>query len=408
MRRFVLLVAAVLALAGSLGTMANGQHDVVLRIGLISLQGAPRLQVQVASGAYRIVVQGQILAILTSGQQLVLESLAGSSIVVRGLGLPRRGLSQLRLEPAERGAWLIVRGPTSSRRLQGALDCTPQRGLFLINELPLEEYLRGVVPAEMFPNWKMEALKSQAILARTYTLATRGGRHQGFDLCDSSHCQAYLGLNHEHERTTLAVRQTSEQILQVAGRPARIFYHSTCGGSTAPPDSVFQLQDRLGLPAPQAVSDQAGSAILCSNSPHFHWEFQLDKAPFQRFLQSLAQGNPDPGRITKIRILERDLSGRVNVLEMIGTRSSFQVSGHEFRTRFVGRFGPESLKSTLFHLSVEKGRIVLRGRGFGHGVGLCQWGAEALAQRGYDHRHILQHYYPRSRLGSWRALGAGD
>jgi stage II sporulation protein D (peptidoglycan lytic transglycosylase) len=407
LRRNALLGAVVLAVAGSLGAMTPGEPVTTLRIGLSSLQGARRAEIEVGAGEYRLVALGRTLAALAAGQRVALEELSGGRIAVSAAGA-QRAVPSLRLEPATRGSFLTVRASGGRRRLQGALECSLRTGLFLINELPVEEYLRGVVPAEMFPSWEMEALKCQAILARTYIVGARGDRHQGFDLCDQSHCQVYLGLDEEHERTTQAVRQTAGQILTYGGRPARIFYHSTCGGVTAAPAEVFQLADLDGVPAQRAVSDQSGSRILCSISPHFHWEFRVEKGVFQTFLQSLALGQTDPGRITKIRILERDPSGRVNSLEMVGTRGSFRLSGYEFRSRFVARFGGESLKSTLFTISVEKDKVVLRGRGFGHGVGLCQWGAEALAQQGVGYRDILQHYYPQSRLGSLLALAAGD
>jgi stage II sporulation protein D len=410
LRSFVAGACLVIALAcvNSASSSEAQDNDLRLRIGIASLDGQKRLDVTIETGSFRIVPAGlqKTSVPLRAGQHIQLVVRARDRIVVAGEGV--QGMADaVRLEPQSSGSSLRVSTKARGRTLAGALRFTaPDSTFMIVDELLMEDYLMGVVPAEMFPSWEMEALKSQAILARTYTAGSRP-RHENYDLCDRSHCQVYLGLANQNERTDQAVQETRGLVLAEGTGLARIFYHSTCGGATALAQTVFRLANTAGTAPMQSVSDYGKGGALCASSPHFRWEYELDKDQFQGFLQELAKGRGNLGRVTKIRILDRDVTGRVDQLELVGSVASCKLAGTEFRTRFMEKFGDESLKSTLFALSVEKGRIVFRGRGYGHGVGLCQWGAEGLAELGQTYRKILSHYYPNSHLARVKIVEAG-
>jgi stage II sporulation protein D len=375
-----------------------------MAIGLRSLAGHRKLQVLVELGGVRVLAPGaerSAAPLVAAGQSLELRLMPDRRIAVEAPGVSLRG-AWIALEPLAPPAHVLVKAPGTARLLRGRVRFTALDGILPLAELSLEEYLRGVVPAEMFPSWEAEALKAQAVLARTYTLAFQRRRHGDYDICDQVHCQVYLGIDNETYRTTRAVRETRGQVLTYREAPARIFYHSTCGGATAIPAAVFaeDLESTEDAPAPRVVSDLVLSGALCSKSPHFLWEYRLERKRFQRFLDSLAAGRSGVGTIRKLRILQRDETGRISRLELVGDGGTFPMSGNDFRLRFMGRFGRDTLKSTLFSIRMDGDSVFLEGRGYGHGVGLCQWGAQALAGRGYSYQAILQHYYPQSRLTS--------
>lgn len=281
---------------------------------------------------------------------------------------------------------------------RGKLILKPTSGGFLgINEVGMEEYLRGVVPCEMGSGAPLEALKAQAVAARSYALANLGKhRREGYDLSSTTYDQVYRGVDSEDEMSDKAVAMTRGMVLEYHGKPIEARYHSTCGGKTADAREVFSSNR---IPYLRSVDDRGGHLFkkkkpFCAASPHFKWSSVWKKNEFYGLIKkSLASflGVDNPGRIKQIKI-QKTKSGRVKVLTVITSKDSYRIYGDRVRG-FLG-----GLPSTKFDI-VNKGNLVkLEGRGYGHGVGMCQWGAMGMAREGYDFKRILYHYYPGTRL----------
>lgn len=313
-------------------------------------------------------------------------------------------------------------------------------GLRAVNLVPLEEYLRGVVPLELGVN-QLEALKAQAVVARTYALARIGaGVSDQYDLTSDVGSQAYGGMKVERPYIDQAIAATAGQILTWNGRPAReTLYHSTCGGHTAPADAVFGgdpvpylegvpcSQAATPMPCPAASPSPAdeivapgegptGDAVelsaegfawddetdaFCAQSSLFRWQVRLEPAQLAAVLARTpaGQGVGDP---VALNVIRRDSSGRVEVLEIQGSRGSLRLEGDAIRglLRYADEEGREhNLYSTRFLVQTDpQGGWRLLGAGWGHGVGMCQWGAVGMARKGFSCPEILGHYYPGTSL----------
>lgn len=255
--------------------------------------------------------------------------------------------------------------------------------LTVINLAPVEEYLRGVVPEEMFPTFHVEALKAQAVAARSFTLKNRQ-RHQaeGFDLCTTVHCQYFGGADSARKITDDAIKSTRGEVLLIGGQIADTNFHTDSGGMTENVSEVWGTYS----PHLQAVEE------LEKNTAH--WTKEFSAADFSKILGSdfgdLQNINLSPLEIGKAAP-DRSISGRVRVAQFIGTKKTLQLKGTELRSKF-------SLPSTLFDIKFYDGKIIFEGYGRGHGVGMSQNGANAYAKSGWNYKKILAHYYKNTRL----------
>lgn len=281
-------------------------------------------------------------------------------------------------------------------------------GVTVVNVVPIEAYLRGVVPLELgfrsAPD--REAVLAQAVAARTFVVRNRGRREAlGFDVFPTDADQVYHGVEGERTETDEAVRRTWGEVLTWQGRPIQALFHSTCGWSTEAASQVFQSGE--SAPYLRAVSDRSGSgrnAFYCSISPRFRWREEWDE-PMLRSVLSVTLPSALGGegvRITDLRVARTTPTGRVAELLIQTTAGSVAVP--HYRIREVLRPAADrQLLSTMFQLHVQKRngeleRVVAAGAGYGHGVGMCQFGAVGRARAGWDHRRILAAYYPDTRL----------
>jgi stage II sporulation protein D len=273
--------------------------------------------------------------------------------------------------------------PGLTRRFPGALHVTRQgAGLRLVNEVDVEDYLPAVVAAEL-GDGKPAAQQAQAVVSRTFALtATKRHGADDHDVCDLAHCQVYRGLGEVTPEARQAVAATRGQVLLVGGVALKpVFFHAACGGHTSRGLDVF------GEPsAGPGVSDVEGGAPRCAGSAEFTWDFVVERAGLARALGVSADG-------AAFEPLRRDAAGRVLELRSFGRR----LSGATFLA-VVGRaFGYQSLRSMKVSAQETEGLVRFHGAGLGHGVGLCQHGARALAERGVDARGILLRYFPDSQ-----------
>ncbi len=264
------------------------------------------------------------------------------------------------------------------RRYRGAARLTAiADAVEVVNVVSVEDYLRGVVPSEMAASWPLEALKAQAVAARSYTLTSLDPSAR-YDLCATDDCQVYRGVDAEHPRTDSAIAATAGVVVTYDGRAARTYYHADSGGTVASSSEVW------GTWSPYLLARQDAR----SNSPHRSWAVRLDGVALGA---SLAAAGVDVGVVASLRVVGLSESGRVDELEVTGARGSRVLRGSRL-TNLARSWG---LKSMAFRV---QGGLSVTGDGWGHGVGMSQYGARALASAGYDFGQILVFYYPNTGL----------
>ncbi len=249
-------------------------------------------------------------------------------------------------------------------------------GLYLINELPLEEYIKNVVSAEVGQNWDMEALKAQAVISRTYALYQKGlNGNINFDLTSSVLHQVYKGTVID-ARISYAVMHTGGEVLTYNGRLIEALYHSTCGGMTEDPAEVF------GKSYPYLKPVEAS----CTVSPYSVWERKMPVEEIEKALRLTG--------VKTITIKSYTATKRVKTVEIAHDDGTLTVKSNDLRKAL----GWSRLPSTNFEVYRENGTFVFDGKGYGHGVGLCQWSALEMAREGKTYREILSFFYPGTVL----------
>jgi stage II sporulation protein D len=329
----------------------------------------------------------------------------------------------------------------NNKKYRGDIDIhitNGKTGMTVVNTLPLEEYLYGIIAKEISPNWPFEAVKAQAVAARTYALYNRNKyQNDGYDVCATTDCQVYGGRESEVPRAIKAVDATTGQVILYQGKPIPAYFHSSSGGYTENSENVWGTY----LPYLRGVVDYD------QNSPQYNWEKQLKPSEFE---EVLSKAGYNLGTIKAIGIsplgsqpmstIDRGVSGRVKIIRIIGSNGSIQLTGEKLRkilslrsslfdihvmlpvqksiefeiTDSVGNQGNKKVEINLPSTN-EKGFvtdkedirrisgrpneiIVISGLGWGHGIGLSQWGAKAMAEKGPQDdptyfKEILKHYY---------------
>lgn len=272
---------------------------------------------------------------------------------------------------------------------RGKIEVLPMgEGVALVNLVDLEDYLKGVLYNEVSHYWPMEALKAQAVVARSYALYRIQNPKGGFyDLTAGEDSQVYRGVNAERYRLNLAIDSTRGEILVYEGAVLPAFYHSCCGGKTEPASELWDGLSGVG-PINQSVDDP-----YCKISPHFRWKCAV--ASFD-LIAGLSGFGVKGELVRELVIKERTASGRAKVVQICTEEGCWDLSGKDLRRAL----GPSRIKSLFFRANVLlNGRAVeFQGKGWGHGVGMCQWGAYAMALQGKDYRQILGFYYPGANL----------
>jgi stage II sporulation protein D len=342
-------------------------------------------------------ISGQELALrdLTTGRALFKKTKISSLTIQREKGRRLRVLGQ----PIAAQAFSLTspRGPLAinGRQYRDKLKIFPGQngGIWVINELPLEEYLVGVVHCEISSQWPWEAVKAQAVVARTY--ATFQGENRAaelYDLDSGVSDQVYEGIGKEDLQSRKAVEETKGELVLYHGRPIFAVYHSCCGGETESPEYLWSGH----FPYLKGVA-----CNFCGDSPHFLWNYPIDSEKLRR---TLNRARLLDSEVLGIEIAERSESRRVLQLAVRSERGQLEISGKDFR-RLLGY---DFLRSTKFVVQKKEGGYLFSGLGWGHGVGLCQWGAKGMADKGMDYHSILKYYYrdvevrniPRRKTGS--------
>ena len=250
-----------------------------------------------------------------------------------------------------------------------------------VEEVPLEDYVAAVVPAEI-GRAPAAALEAQAVAARSYTLA-RLGRHrdESADLCDGTHCQVFEGLRRVTTESRAAAEATRGLVLVQKGRVIAAPFHAVCGGRTARPADVWDDEENPDL---ESVEDDA-----CLGSAGASWTYRLLRKDVPRLGGAL--GFPEA---RFFEVFGHDVTGRVSMVRLAAPGGrSLVVRGFEFRRDASEIWGVATVRSTAFEVEETRPAYILTGRGTGHGAGLCQAGAIARARRGETREQILGLYY---------------
>jgi stage II sporulation protein D len=270
---------------------------------------------------------------------------------------------------------LRVRGDLEVRRVSS--------GLQVVNRVPLEDYVAGTVGREIYPSWQEETLKAQAVVARTYALH-EAARHQGgpFDLEGGTRGQVYGGVDAESPQVRSATGATRGEYLSWRGKPILAVYHSASGGRTASSQEVWGRD--LPYLVSLAVDDE-------EDSPDTYWRASVSRTTLGRALAPLGV---QVGPIRELRVVDRSASGRARTVRVRGRDGETEIGGRALRDAL----GADVIRSTLFETRSRPEGVVMVGSGHGHGVGMSQWGAEAMARRGASYREILAVFYPGTAL----------
>ena len=313
-------------------------------------------------------------------------------------------LSKVIFEPKGRKDWFSLNG----RRYRGALEIVLNQDKNLLvglNIVHLEDYLKGVVPAEMGKRKRgeIEALKSQAIAARTYALSKIGQYGGAYDLRATIYDQVYKGMDKEEPLINEAVDRTKGEVLTYQGRLIEAYYHANCGGRTENLEQVWPGEKKPYL---LSVDDKD----FCAWAKNYKWEEEWDREELEhkliKFLSKEQSLDPqDFGSLIDLKIVSRTPSGRVKLLIVKTDKGYFQIKGDKIRWALErSKLEDIILPSTLFKLKITKGmgdyliKVKAIGKGNGHGIGMCQTGAIGMARRGFSYYQILAHYYPRTKI----------
>ena len=262
-------------------------------------------------------------------------------------------------------------------------------GLKILLTLPSERYVVAALNGEAAPDEPPQSLRAMAVPIRTFELTTLSRhRAEGFNLCDSTHCQA-LRFSKARPEVEQAVRDTAGETLWFNAKRAAIYYTQSCGGATESVSNVWPAEHEPYLtshPDPYCVRRSAAE---------WHSEIALDQ------LATIArqQGWHLPAIIESIRIARRTPSGRALILELSGRGQTAQLSASSLHFALDRELGWNQLRSNWYSVSVSNGALHFDGKGYGHGVGLCQTGANQMAAEGHSYREILGFYFPGTHTG---------
>lgn len=399
----MLLFLFIFLFSGIAGAAAAKSEEPIIRVGLLRKVTSAEIQ---SDFSYRI---------LDGSTDKVLEkSKSGSSSAeISGdkVNFSGKSAKSIRLKPNKEGQLFSVNG----KKYRGSIELLNQGGkLTVVNSLPVDQYLYGVLPKEMSPSWPLEALKAQAVAARSYALHTTGKhKNEGFDVCTTTDCQVYTGYDGEHAKTNEAVNQTRGEVLVHNGEVILAVFHAAGGGYTEHSENVWSSP----IPYLRGVED------FDEGTPNYQWTIEMKVSEFSKKLQAKGYLIGDIKRIDlsplqkrPLKSQDRGISGRVLQMKVEGTKGTVTISGTEIRSTL-------GLKSSLFDVfvkenakdkkvQIEKAKsdwgknkdtiLVIDGFGWGHGLGMSQWGAKSYAEKHEKDKdvylQILTHYYSGAKV----------
>lgn len=286
---------------------------------------------------------------------------------------------------------LLIRVNARPYRGQLILRRTAGGKLLVVNQLPLEQYLVGALTSETSSRWPLEVLKAHAVVSRTmvaHRIWIRKGER--YDVTADVSTHLYHGASAERASTRRAVEETRGEVLAFRGEIFSATFHASCGGHT---EDAAELWSVKGDPAPLKGAPDP----YCEGLRHYRWEADIGKAEWNKALGATAE---EVGELEEAEVVERNRSGRVRALRLRGTRGTATLAGRRLREML----GANRLRSLKFSITVAHGGVHLSGLGWGHGVGMCQWGAYGMARAGRKADEILAAYFPGAQRRALRGL----
>ncbi|MGB3543538.1 SpoIID/LytB domain-containing protein [Rubrivirga sp.] len=369
----------------ALPLQAQVTSDTIVRVELLGRTSLESVEFAAVETSVTVIVDGDLRGRIELGESVTLVGRGGL------VQLDGRDVGVSAADIVLDGSRFILRAGDTVRTYEGDLHVTSTDGhLELVNHVRMAPYVASVVASELGFD-VLEANKAQAILARTYA-ARRLGQNEHFDVHDHTGSQVYKGAATVTPVSRNAALFTSGQVLTYQGDLADAYYHSSSGGHTASNENIWN-----GNPVPylRAVPDPYDRG-----APDHRWETSADR---QAVLSALSARYG--GRVQGIEVVSRTPSDRIHRVRLIGADRS-EISGNQLRSAINARLGWRTVRSTKVDITVEGDRYVFRGAGFGHGVGMSQYGAMGQAREGRTYRQILSHYFSGTEVSGGAAMVA--
>jgi stage II sporulation protein D len=272
-------------------------------------------------------------------------------------------------------------------------------GTTVIKDVALEEYVSAAAVSEFAPpagdlSLVEKMLEIQAVIGRTYAISHLG-RHarDGFDLCSTTHCQLFEPGRLRTSRWAAAAVEAAERteglVLRFEGEPAEALFHADCGGHTSSATDVW------GGPGRAYLISRADSGL--TDQAHVRWEYRVTKTALAAALRGDIRTRVD-GTVTGVAVARRDDAGRAERIAIRSRSETREVRGEDFRDVLARAFGARTVRSTRFEIAADRAAFTFSGRGYGHGVGLCQAGALARLTAGAKPKDVISYYYPGTVL----------
>lgn len=325
------------------------------------------------------IINSKTREVLSKGKYLNTTVILSKGKILVGEGIFKEG--DISIE-AESYGDIIIDG----RKFKGGIRIIKRnsRNALVVNEIDLEDYIKGILYHEASHYWPQEALKAQAVACRTYAVyQMQKNTLKSYDVTSDIYSQVYGGKTSERYRTNRAVEGTRGFVLVYHNKPFCAYFHATCAGHTENASLLWDvdLEPLKGVPC-----------SFCKDSPHFNWHQVLSLDQVKNAL--IKNGYKGCGDIKSITITGRDNSGRITYVQIETDKKSIKIPAKDFRI-FLGA---DIIRSTNFEVTITGNDAVFVGFGWGHGVGMCQWGAYFMAKQGYDYKQILEYYYPGSKI----------
>ncbi len=362
--------ARVLILVVLLVVNSQSQANDIIRVGLLSLNNPLSLTVTICAGEYKMLTGGPSLVLCQNDNILI--NRAGEKIIVSSIKNKAMLVDSVVLQSTDTAGYISIRNnirATNPRQYAGNLIVKSDvESLLAVNEVDIEKYLAGVVQTEAGLNGNIEYYKTQTLLARTY-LYMNIKRHSldGYNICDKTHCQAYNG------RSVLkiidqAVHATKEKVL-VNADSLLVFapFHSNCGGQTVSSENVWLTS----MPHLKGIVDP-----YCTSSPNASWTKEISLHDWISYLIKNGYQHNNTNEL---------------VFEQLSRKSNYSSGSFSYPlTRLREDW---DLRSSFFSVTLLDSTVILKGRGYGHGVGLCQEGARVMTERGFKMKDIIGFYF---------------
>lgn len=374
-RLFFLSMVLAIMLPARYAAGVEGGANPVLRVLVLDNRDSITLAVK---GSYRV-YSTTADKLLTGGYIIHTKIKASDSGIM--FGSKDFKFSKIRISVPD-GSLIYIDG----RSFRGSIDIIKKENMKLsaINRITLEEYLYGVLYNEISHRWPIEAIKAQAVAARTFALyQMRQNKSGDYDLTNDIYSQVYSGATSERWSTTRGVKLTKGQVLVYNGDIFPTYYHATCGGRTEDASNLWNIN----IPPLKGVE-----CSFCKESPHYKWSRNI---PLPEIEKKLNGSGYKVGRIKSVTILSRNASGRIDKIEI---KDDADVTCILTAKEFRQILGPNDVRSANFEASLGNGKLSLSGIGWGHGVGMCQWGAKGMSEKSGKYDEILKHYYPGTEI----------